>query len=216
MSWAEVKHALNSTLGENGFSSLDKMIQGGVKRFTENGTFTVPDGVCKILITACAGGGGGRYNPNPPAGGGQGGEWVFKSPYIVSPGDSISITVGEGGTNSSPLGGNTIIGSLLTLLGGGVTGNITGGYSSYVENNEDGTSGIGYAAGSGFSRGGEFHMAHYSGNQFRMCGGGGGSLGPGANGESDASAGFGGGGAGATESWYKCINGGNGIVIIEW
>ena len=52
MSWAEVKHALNSTLGENGFSSLDKMIRGGVKEFTEDGIFIVPDGVYKILITA--------------------------------------------------------------------------------------------------------------------------------------------------------------------
>lgn len=216
MSWAEVKHALNSTLGENGFSSLDKMIKGGVKRFTENGTFTVPNGVYKILITACAGGQRGDYKPNPPARGGQGGEWVFKSPYIVSPGDSISITVGEGGTNSSSLGGNTIIGSLLTLLGGGVSGNITGGYPSYVEVDQEFNFNIGYAAGGGFSRGGKFYMQKYSGDSYRMCGGGGGSLGPGANGESNTSAGFGGGGGGTTESSYACMNGGNGIVIIEW
>lgn len=216
MSWAEVKHALNSTLGENGFSSLDKMIQGGVKRFTENGTFTVPDGVYKILITACAGGERGRYNPNPPVNGGQGGEWVFKSPYIVSPGDSISITVGKGGTSSSSLGGNTIIGSLLTLLGGGVSGNITGGYPSYTKIDQEANFNIGYAAGGGFSRGGKFYMKKYSGNSYRMCSGGGGSLGPGANGESNTSAGFGGGGGGTTESSHACINGGNGIVVIEW
>ena len=44
-------------------SVLSTLIQAhGTQTFTENGTFTVPDGVTKIWITACAGGQGGtRY-----------------------------------------------------------------------------------------------------------------------------------------------------------
>ena len=62
--WAAVKYALNSTLGTSSFLSLDKMIQAhGTQTFTEDGTFTVPAGVTKILVTAFgAGGGGGRYD----------------------------------------------------------------------------------------------------------------------------------------------------------
>ena len=74
--WAAVKYALNSTLGTSSFLSLDKMIQAhGTQTFTEDGTFTVPAGVTKILVTAFgAGGGGGRYD----ASGGQGGDRVIK------------------------------------------------------------------------------------------------------------------------------------------
>lgn len=71
----KIKAYLNSTIGTSGFQSLDKMLpaKSGTQTFTENGTFTVPDGVTKILVTAFGGGGSG-YG----LGGGQGGNFVIK------------------------------------------------------------------------------------------------------------------------------------------
>lgn len=109
MSWAETKWL------------LDK-VNGGMQEFTTPGahTFTVPAGVTTIYITACAGGGGGGYNGS---GGGCGGEAVLNYPAAVTSGQVISINIGSGGiggTNSQDAtnGGNTTIGSILTLIGG--------------------------------------------------------------------------------------------------
>ena len=61
--WAEIKNALNSTLGTSDFLSLDKMIQAhGTQTFTSDGTFTVPAGVTKILVTAFGAGAGGNHS----------------------------------------------------------------------------------------------------------------------------------------------------------
>ena len=122
--WAAVKYALNSTLGTSSFLSLDKMIQAhGTQTFTEDGTFTVPAGVTKILVTAFgAGGGGGRYD----ASGGQGGDRVIKKVYSVVSGTVIPITIGKGGAGAKASngakgndGGATVIGNIVTLDGGG-------------------------------------------------------------------------------------------------
>ena len=94
----------------------------GTQTFTEDGTFTVPAGVHKILITACGGGGGGKS-----ISGGWGADYIVKRAFSVEPNAVIPITVGKGGlgqdTNSDPEieatdGGTTIIGNLITISGG--------------------------------------------------------------------------------------------------
>lgn len=94
--WAAVKYALNSTLGTSGFLSLDKMIQAhGTQTFTEDGTFTVPAGVTKILVTAC--------------GGGASCSWTSSSSlYVAGGGGAYS---GWGGTDQAkvPNGGDGIV-----------------------------------------------------------------------------------------------------------
>ena len=111
--WAAVKYALNSTLGTSSFLSLDKMIQAhGTQTFTEDGTFTVPAGVTKILVTAYGGGAGGNNS------GGQGGNRIIRKAYSVVPQTKIQITIGIGGTEGND-GGATVIGNLVTLEGGG-------------------------------------------------------------------------------------------------
>ena len=225
MSWSEIKYAVNNTLGTDDFASLDKMVQGGVQEFTSNGTFTVPKGVFKILITACAGGEGGSTSRIVITGGataaqsrgGDGGEWIFKKAFNVAPNDEISITVGSGG-QSGGAGGNTIIGNLITLLGGGVSGNMSGGKASNtlditaVENTINGIyciratrSGAGFRDGESNSV--SIYSQYYSADTDRdraiSSSGGGGSLGYGGSGV------LGAGGSGKT-------NGGDGIVIIEW
>lgn len=225
MSWSEIKYAVNNTLGTDDFASLDKMVQGGVQEFTSNGTFTVPKGVFKILITACAGGEGGSTSRIEIVGGatalqsrgGDGGEWIFKKAFNVAPNDEISITVGSGG-QSGGAGGNTIIGDLITLLGGGVSGNMSGGKASdtldvtVTEGTINGVYCIGVTrSGAGFRDGDSNSVSIYSQYQSPSTdrdraissSGGGGSLGYGGSGV------LGAGGSGRA-------NGGDGIVIIEW
>lgn len=197
---------------------LDEMGPGtenhGVQRFTDNGTFTVPEGVTKILVTACAGGEGGkRYTSSSY--GGEGGEWIFKEPYNVVPGQSLTITVGKGGagvttsSGSQNPGGNTVVGNLVTLLGGGVSGNTNGGAKGAKVDNDTGN------GCDGFSPGGR-RTTGKSGSTTYYYPGGGGSLGKGADAlDSGAkAAGYGGGGGASNTS--ACIKGGDGIVIIEW
>lgn len=74
-----------------------------MQRFTANGTFVVPAGVTAIKVLACAAGTAGTLNN-----GGRGGQ-CYEGVFPVTAGQSIPITVGAG---------NTVIGSLLTLVAG--------------------------------------------------------------------------------------------------
>lgn len=80
--------------------------------------FIVPDGINNILVSAIAGGANGGENSDravdPPyggAGGGGAGEKIIKRSYSVTPGQTISITVGA-------VKQATKIGSLVTLQPG--------------------------------------------------------------------------------------------------
>lgn len=212
--------------------------KSGTQTFLSDGTFTVPSGVTKILVTACAGGGAGGNTYYSSEGGstygagagGGGGEVIYKYPFNVTPKQTIQITIGKGGIVDSTDGGNTIIGSLKTLKGGksanimtpgeaGGDGAGQGGFagsSDTYNNYSSGTSTSGqggfFSAG-GISRGGNFGA------------GGGGSLGNGGSGsisvtEKGTTPGYGGGGGGGyrarSNKASSGTNGGNGIVIIEW
>lgn len=226
----KIKAYLNSTIGTSGFQSLDKMLpaKSGTQTFTENGTFTVPDGVTKIWITACAGGQGGtRYSNSGPycygGKGGDGGECIIREPYSVSAGQTISITVGNGGSAGSN-GTPTIIGNLVTLRGGGTTTGLVGA----------GVGGLGgfYYGESPDDRGAEYGLDGVRGNGGTVTdrsvrsspngGGGGGSYGCGGNGADSSKGasqfppGYGGGGGGGSYNHTGASAGGDGIVIIEW
>ena len=208
-----IKAYLNSTVGTSGFRSLDKLLftTHGTQTFTSDGTFTVPDGVTKILVTAFGAGGGG-YN----AVGGGGGERIIKKAYSVTPGTAISIKIGVGGTDAVA-GGSTVIGSLVTVAGG-----ISG--KDKAPNTYKGTVG-----GSGDANGQDNFMA-YGGKSGGSKGGGGGGAGydnggQGASygnythdgGDGGIGAGGGGGGYGLYPERYGAGGkGGDGIVIIEW
>jgi len=97
--------------------------QGGMnyQEFLTSGTFTVPAGVTKIVATLYGGGGGGQGGSG--AAGGSGGYGVAL--ITVTPGSSISITVGSGGGGAAPgvgsaggTGGTTTVGSFATATGG--------------------------------------------------------------------------------------------------
>ena len=193
----------------------------GTQTFTSNGTFTVPDGVTKILVTAFGAGGSGHDFD-----GGQGGDFVVKKAFTVNPGNSISITVGKGNLNND--GGATVIGNLITLAGGGKGGNARshrgalggtsisgvevaaqntvfayGGLKGITYRFSDNTYIGGYGGGAGYGRGG------YGGEGTDNSSTGG------SGGKGDIGAGGGGGGDG-TRHIGTPGSGGDGIVIIEW
>lgn len=216
--WAEIKNALNSTLGTSSFLSLDKMIQAhGTQTFTSNGTFTVPAGVTTILVTAFGAGAGGNHS------GGQGGARIIKKAYSVTPQTSIRITIGIGGTAGND-GGATVIGNLVTLEGGGSkkfkehNGALGGRYGAkagtYSENGQDSPESYGGKGG--------YNRSSTGGDTYSGGGGGGAGFGRGGDGSDgdysseagkDGGIGAGGGGGGQRAS---SGSGGNGIVIIEW
>lgn len=179
MSWARIKHALNSTLGTPGFQSLDAYVSNAISNILTGSTieydtagkytYTVPAGVRVIYVTACGGGGGGGAGSsiaysNYGGGGGGGGAAVVRYPLYVENQEKISITVGSGGvggkdyvTSSSTNGDgedgeNTQIASLILPGGKGGKTRDSGPIGSLVSGGASGGEGGG-AGGMGASSG---------------------------------------------------------------
>lgn len=157
----------------------------GSQLFTSNGSFTVPNGVYSLNISAC-GAGIGR----------NAGEWTIDESLTVTPGEMLTITVGTGNTVIKR--GST---ELITLTAGtkaesthttklGYAAGYNGGWGWMNAN----TYGYGGAFGFGGGSGG--------GSDFQTIGGGGaGKGGDGTSGDSLTNPGAGGGSTGG--------NGGN-------
>ena len=93
-----------------------------------SGTFSVPSGISSVDVLLVAGGGSGGS-----AGGGGAGGLIYRPQFPVTPGGSVSYTVGDGGAglgtkqtpgpsqsnNSGNPGQNSIFGTLTALAGGG-------------------------------------------------------------------------------------------------
>ena len=113
----------------------------GSATFTYNGSFVVPTGVNSLRMTAIGGGGsagnvvdGGRNDDYGGSGGGSGGQKVSNYAIPVTPGETISVVIGGGGSrayggrdsaNQGGTGGTTYIytaAATYQLYGG------TGGY----------------------------------------------------------------------------------------
>lgn len=111
-------------LTSNGLAKL-----GGIQVYETAGTFTftVPAGITKVYVVMCIGGGGGAgggAGTGAASSGGGGGavkQWVLISG--LTPGDSITVTVGAGGmgasTGTGQSGGTSSFGAYVTAAGGG-------------------------------------------------------------------------------------------------
>jgi hypothetical protein len=89
----------------------------GIESFTSSGTFSVPTGITTVDALVVAGGGGGG---NASGGGGGAGGLIYRPGLPVSPGSTIPVTVGCGGSNGGPgASGQDSIFSTLTAKGGG-------------------------------------------------------------------------------------------------
>ena len=193
--------------------------------FTSSGTFSVPSGLTAVDVLVVAGGGsGGKSAPNSDgSGGGGAGGLIYRPGFPVTPGGTITVTVGEGGGASSPnnpgqRGQDSVFGTL-TAKGGGGGGNSSGSYAGDVASTGNMPGGSGGGAGVGGSAAVpdaplpnpnlQSTQPGESGNYgFGNPGGGIGTPGSGPGG-----GGGGGGGAGGTGSGGgQNSNGGNGGV----
>ena len=84
-------------MGVKGFGFNGSLYAAGSQTFTSSGSFTVPADVFSLTMTAIGGAGGG--GGGGAAGAGQSGATSYKDErtIIVTPGASITITVGSGG-----------------------------------------------------------------------------------------------------------------------
>ena len=146
-----------------------------VVAYKSDGTFTVPEGVSEVdvLVVAGGGGGGGNGGGGTGAGGGGAGGLVWKEGHSVTPGSTVDVAVGSGGTGGAidtrgNPGENSHFGSVEAIGGGAgdtrgtestdwVSGNYgdggSGGGSNYADEDASvygaGTSGQGNDGGTG-------------------------------------------------------------------
>ena len=177
--------------------------------FTSSGTFSVPTGVTAVDVLVVGGGGGGGSDNG---GGGGGGGLIYRPGFTVTPGGTITVTVGDGGApngaDNHPVvpGQNSVFGTLTAQGGGGggtgtscqgAQGGSGGGGNGHgthpggqagqgTQDNQPGESGnygFGNNGGSGAQPGGS--------GQPRLGGGGGGAGGDGRQGAQDGIGGTG-------------------------
>lgn len=151
-----------------------------------NQNWTVPDYAKNNEFSVrIFGAGGTQIGPNSPLGGGSG--WMNNDVFILTPGEIIPITIGEGDKNASAYGstihanagGTTSFGSYLSALGGGGKDDPNGGSGGvYWDYHPKG--GCGYQFGGGCSGcngwGGDGGVYGGGGGGGRNCGGGNGGL----------------------------------------
>jgi len=222
--------------------------QGGRGQvFTTSGTFTIPTGVTAIKATIVGGGGtGGNANATGTgtgAGGGGGGGVAYKFLTSLTPGNTISVTVGGAAGSSSIASGTQSI-TTVTASGGASTANtsstnsggaggtttnadlgITGGVGGNgASDNGCGCNRRGLGGGGGAAGGSAGINGTLLGtNAFDIQIGGGGPWGAGGKGGANggnASAGrgygSGGGGGGSSGGGSNGSAGLSGVVIIEF
>ena len=177
--------------------------------FATSTTFTVPTGITKVKVTVVGGGGGGAIS------GGGGGGAAIEIVSGLTPGNTVTVTVGTGGT-----GGNA---------GSGTAG--TGGQTSSFGAFCSATGGVGGVAAfttdpplGGLGSGGDLNIRGQGGgfgynDGCATLGGTGGSsiLGggsPGKNGTGTAGGAYGGGGGGSSAAVAGA--GAAGVVIVEY
>ena len=234
------------TQGNDDIKTVIKLLSFGQWENGNPGTYSVkiPETIDKILVTACGGGGAGgsmkasREFIVSGGGGGGGGQAIVDKMFTVTPGTTLSITIGQGGypKTTDNLSGNagtaTIISNLITLTGGmggdGAKGRIWtyGGTAGGTGGGNGGNGGVDGAEGSNgidgvTGKGGA--GATPPGSNWSGGGGGGGSLGNGgtSNGYYTGNGYHGGGGSGANGAKLsgdiiKGGYGGDGYVKITW
>jgi hypothetical protein len=201
------------------FSATPGPIGGRTARYAGTGTYTlvVPAGVGSMLVSACAPGAGGG---GAVGGGGGGGDGVLKYPVSVTPGHTLTITIGAPGAGggAGSAGGNAggfsltdSGGGTLLLFAGALGGSSVGSGGAPGGNAGTGGSGAGGIGGQG--TGG-------SGFGFAIGGTGGGSyFGAGGNTTNAAGGngyGFGAGGGGGAGAGTSGGAGAPGLCILEW
>lgn len=163
-------------------ASASSYVGGKGQVFTTSGTFTVPTGVSAVKVTVVGGGGGGGGgNANMSVGvGGAGGGVAIKYLTGLTPGATVTVTIGAAGTTGSGAaggaGGTSSFGAYCSATGGA-----GGGIGQYASNSvSDSNGGVGsngdinITGGYGASGG---WVVYGCGNFLGIGGAGGGSFG---------------------------------------
>jgi hypothetical protein len=202
LSWATASNG-------SGFSNIQV--------FTSSGTFTVPTGITKVKATVVGGGGGGGGSSG---GGGAAGGASIEIISGLTPGNTVTVTVGTGGAGGAANGstnggtGNTSsFGAFCSATGGaggvatGALTNALGGIGSGGDLNIRGGPGVAVLAIYGCP------LTYAGANGGNSILGGGGTGQPGVS-PSTAGGAYGGGGGG--NNGFVGGAGGAGVVIVEW
>ncbi|WP_342557583.1 glycine-rich domain-containing protein [Lysinibacillus sp. FSL P4-0201] len=195
------------------------------KVFETPGTFTwtIPEGVTEVFLTGCGGGGSGAHGPDGasgyygPCGGGA--RYVEYYPVQVTPGQTVTVTVGAGGPAvthggttgaNGNAGGTTSFGTYVSLSGGG-----GGNYSTLKGGNAGGP--LGVKGSDGVPHGGTNYTASLikGGNCGPFTGGAIGSFNRYLPGQ-EGGPGCGGGGIGINSEGIPSGKGGDGFLIVQW
>jgi len=220
---------VNSNTSDRAFSLA--VLAPSYTSFTSSGTFTVPSGVSSVnvLVVAGGGGGGGTGTGGPSnrvaAGGGGAGGLIYRPGFPVTPGGTVSVTVGSGGdspalpgadgssANVSASGQDSVFGTLTAKGGGG--GGVQSSDNPTADGKDGGSGGGGSCRNNVTAPGGTATQPTQSGESGNYgFGNNGGQGNP--NGVGGFYGGGGGGGAGAvganadTSGQYGAGAGGNG------
>jgi|GEM_PF-1437317 len=147
--------------------------------FTASGTWSVPSGVTSCALYIWSGGGGGGAASTYGGGGGGGGGVQASTGVAVTPGETITVTIGAGGAAGSAGGDTTVVGSFGTGTVAGGSAGVAGTVAGQGAGGAGGSTGGNRAGGAGGGGGG--HVTY--------GGGGGGGAGSGADGSAGTSAG---------------------------
>ena len=204
------------------------VIPVGQQLITALGTtnFTVPTGVTSVCIVAIGGGGGGNRYWSGYAG--NGGALAYANDIPVTPGETLSVTVGAGGASqynvsSSLAGGGSYVtqgGQVLFTAQGGQNGTVranfvdgivtcNGGFGGIGGNNGSHQYGGGGGAGGYTGRGGDGDYSTGRGGEKGHGGGGGG-----ASGYASSTYGFGGGGGVGAKGMGEAGEGGGAYNLL--
>lgn len=151
--------------------------------FTSSGTFTVPTGITAVKVTVVGGGGGGGgYSSGTSvvaSAGGAGGGVAVKFVTGLTPGGTVSVTVGSGGAGGTAgtgtAGGTSSFGASASATGGnGGAGNTTGVPTANSSGGAGSSGDINITGGRGLGFSSYLVSACV---EYRVSGAGGGSLG---------------------------------------
>lgn len=182
----------------------------GTQEYTSGtGTFTVPTDVTQIWVRMCGGGGGGGGGSDYGSGGGGSGGWYEYTNLTVTPGQSLSYSIGSGGSGggSGTAGGSTTFSTLTCTGGAGGTRDAKGNNGTPA--GQEGQPGKLYTGAGGVA--GQGGSSPFGSGGLGGIGGGPGSTGP----SGGTASGYGTGGGGGCNN----ANGGGGkggYIKIEW
>ena len=199
-----------NVLTSNGTSWTSAAISVGSAAtvFTSSGTFTIPSGITKVKMTVVGGGGPGSVQSSNQGGvGGSGGGAAIKWLSGLTPGNTLTVTVGGSGGTSSVASGTQTIATVSAT--GGADNYAPGGLGSNGDMNIRGNpGGLGSFAGSGGQG--------YGGGGGSSIFGGGGAAGTGGAGNGQPGGAYGGGGGGGGQSGGSGGAGASGVVLFEY